>query len=48
MNQKWHTLDVNELKLIVDLMYEGGELLIWDTLFQIQLEYGDYVSGPSY
>ena len=45
MNQKWHTLSVYELKLIVDLMYEGG---IADMRYSISntAEYGDYVSGP--
>ena len=46
MHLRWHILRcLHELKLIVDLMYEGG---IADMNYSISnnAEYGEYVTGP--
>ena len=44
--QKWLTSSVlHELKLIVDLMYEGGLSTMRDSISNTA-EYGDYVTGP--
>ena len=44
MSQKWHILNVSEVKLIVDLIYEGGIANMNYSIYS--KEYGGYVSGP--
>ena len=45
MPLKWHIECLHELKLIVDLMYEGG-IANMNYSISNNAEYGEYVTGP--